>query len=156
MSNDYYNLKNGLLFPFQFQVLGYILFLSGLILIIINIWASIIFLFLGAFIISAFSGIEFSGGQFREYNAFFFLKSGKWKRLREVEKIYIKKIKVSQKFYGRANQSSVVRNVIYKAFLKFEDGESVLLYEHKNKNKVESKVNQIAETLKTQVLDYSN
>lgn len=71
MSKNYLNLKTGLLFPIQFQLLGYIFLFAGLALIVINIWASIIFILLGGVIVTAYSGIEFKKDQFREYNAFF-------------------------------------------------------------------------------------
>jgi len=73
-----------------------------------------------------------------------------------VEKIFIKKIKVSQRFYGRANQSSTIRNVVYKAFLKFENGETIFLYEHKNKEKVQSKLKRLSHFLETEIIDYAN
>ncbi len=154
--SPYLNLKNGLLFPLQFQILGYVLLFSGLALIVINIWASILFVLLGGAIVSAFSGIEFKKDKFREYNAFFFIKNGKWEALKNVEKIFIKKIKVSQRFYGRANQSSTIRNVVYKAFLKFENGETIFLYEHKNKEKVQSKLKRLSHFLETEIIDYAN
>lgn len=156
MSKPYLNLKNGLLFPLQFQILGYVLLFAGLVLLVINIWASIIFILLGGVIVSAFSGIEFKKDKFREYNAFFFIKNGKWETLKKAEKIFIKRVKVSQKFYGRANQSSTIKNVVYKAFLKFEDGETILLYDHKNKDKVESKVKELSNFIETEIIDYTN
>ncbi|WP_296619567.1 hypothetical protein [Marivirga sp.] len=152
----YLNIKNGLLFPFLFQVLGYVFLFSGIFLLGLNIWVSIIFILLGVLIVSAYSGIEFKNDQFRDYNAFFFIKNGKWEPLKNVEKIFIKRIKVSQKLYGRANQSSIIRSHMYKAFLKFDNGESLLLYEHKNKEKVENKVNKISQFLNTKIVDYAN
>ncbi|ADR22500.1 hypothetical protein MATR_36540 [Marivirga tractuosa] len=152
----FFNLKNGLLFPIQFQILGYVLLFAGLALIVINIWASIIFILLGGVIVTALSGIEIKNDKFREYNSFFFIKNGKWEPLRKVEKIFIKRVKVSQKFYGRANQSSTSRNVVYKAFLKFENGQTIFLSDHKNKGKVESKLKEIADFLKTEIIDYTN
>ncbi|WMN12351.1 hypothetical protein QYS49_33325 [Marivirga salinae] len=156
MSKPYLNLKNGLLFPIQFQILGYVLLFAGLALIVINIWASILFVLLGGGIVSAFSGVEFKNDKFREYNSFFFIKNGKWEPLKNVEKIFIKKIKVSQRLYGRANQSSTIRNVVYKAFLKFENGETLFLYEHKNKETVQSKLKELSDFLKTEIIDYTN
>lgn len=156
MSKPYLNLKNGLLFPFQFQILGYVLLFAGLALIVINIWASILFVLLGGAIVSAFSGIEFKKDKFREYNSFFFIKNSKWEPLRKVEKIFIKRVKVSQKLYGRANQSSTIRNTVYKAFLKFENGETLFLYEHKNKETVQSKLKELSDFLKTEIIDYTN
>ncbi len=155
MQKPYLNVKNGLVFPFQFQILGYVLLFSGLLLVMVNIWASIIFILLGGLIVSGFSGIEFKNESFREYNAFFFLKSGKWMPLNRVEKIFIKPIKVSQKMYGRANQSSTIRNTVYKAFLKFENGNTIKLYESKNKDKIENNLRELSNYLKTDIVDYA-
>jgi hypothetical protein len=156
MPKSYINIKNGLLFPFQFQILGYVFLLAGLGLIVINIWAGIIFILLGGFIVTAYSGVEFNDRNFREYNSFFFLRFGKWEKLEKIEKIFIKKIKKSQKFYGRANQSSIIRNVIYKAFLKFEDGNTVLLSENKNKINLEKKVQKLNQYFNTEIVDYTS
>jgi hypothetical protein len=155
MKSQYLNFKIGLLFPFQFQVLGYALLFSGLFLVVINIWASMIFILLGGFIVSAFSGVEFKNEHFREYNAFFFLKSGKWMPLHSVEEIFIKPINLSQKMYGRANQSSTIRNTVYKAFLKFENGNIITLYENKNKDKTKSKLTELSNYLGTDIVDYT-
>lgn len=152
----YFNLKNGLLFPVQFQILGYVLLFVGLAIIVVNIWASIILIILGGAIVSAYSGIEFKKDKFREYNAFFFIKNGKWEPLKKVEKIFIKRVKVSQKLFGRANQSSTIRNTVYKAFLKFENGQTIFLYDHQNKGKVESKLKELSDFLKTEIIDYTN
>lgn len=73
-----------------------------------------------------------------------------------VEKIFIKRVKVSQKFYGRANQSSTIRNLVYKAFLKFENGETLFLYDHKNKDKVKSKLKELSGYIKAEIIDYTN
>jgi hypothetical protein len=156
MKNRYCNFTSGLLFPIQFQVLGYVFLFAGATLFVINIWASLIFIALGCLIVSAFFGIQFKGGRFREYNAFFFVKSGKWQPYAEVEKIFIKKVKTSQKFYGRANQSSTIKSVVYKAFAKFDSGTTVLLVENKDKSKVQKKIKKVVDYLRTDVIDYSD
>lgn len=156
MQEPYLNLKNGLLFPIQFQILGYVFLFAGLALLVINLWAGFIFILLGGVIVSAFSGIEFKKDRLREYNAFLFIKSGKWEPLNNVEKIFIKRIEVSQKFYGRANQSSTIKNHIYKAFLKFENGNSVLVCDDKNKSKVEKKLKKLSDYLNTEIIDYTD
>ena len=150
------HIRNGLLFPVQFQILGYSLLFFGLVLLIINIWVSIIFMLLGLLIVTAFAGIEFKNKHYREYNAFYFIKSGNWKSFDSIEKIFIKKFKRSQRLYGRANQSSIIKSYIYKAFLKFGDGETVLLYKNKNKSKLDKKILALTTNLKTEVTDYTN
>jgi hypothetical protein len=151
----YINIKNGLLFPLQFQILGYVLLFSGIFLIVINILASIILILFGGLIVTAYAGAEFKENKFREYNSFFFLRFGKWGKLKNVDKIFIKKIKTSQKLYGRANQSSIIKNVIYKAFLKFEDGNTLLLSDNKDKIELEQKVQHLNQYFKTDIIDYS-
>ncbi|WKV13436.1 hypothetical protein [Marivirga harenae] len=157
MSTLYLNVKSGLLFPFQFQILGYVFLFSGIALTAINIWTSIVFILLGGFIVTAYSGIDFRGEQLREYNSFlFFFKFGKWQRIESPEKIFIKKVKRSQKFYGRANQSSTFKKVIYKAFLKLDDNATISLFEDKNQGKVLERSQPIANYFRIEVVDYSN
>jgi hypothetical protein len=156
MQKQYFNIKNGLLFPFQFQVLGYVFFAAGLFLLLINIWASLIFILLGGLVISAFSGIEFKNKSFRKYNSFLFIKSGEWQTYSAVEKVFIKKVKTSQKMYGRANQSSTIRGIKYKAFLKFEDGVTISLLENKDQKKVTERSQIIANYFDVAIVDYSD
>jgi hypothetical protein len=156
MGKQYLNIKTDLLFPIQFQILGYVLLFSGLVLIVVNIFASIILILFGGLIVTAYAGVEFKENKFREYNSFFFLRFGKWGKLKGVNKIFIKKVKTSQKLYGRANQSSIIKNVIYKAFLKFEDGNTILLKENKDKIKLEQNIQSVNQYFKTDTIDYSS
>ncbi|WP_085516093.1 hypothetical protein [Marivirga sericea] len=155
MSNNYLNIRKGMLFPFQFQLLGYILLLTGLAVLVINILASVILVVIGGFIVTAYSGTEFKEGHFRAYNAFGFMKFGEWQTLSKVEKLFIKKVNTSQKMYGRANQSSIIKSIRFKAFLKFENGNSILFYETKNYNRLKEKAENMARYLNLEIVDYS-
>ncbi|HET8861393.1 MAG TPA: hypothetical protein VFM92_15760 [Marivirga sp.] len=150
-----FNLRSGLLFPFQFQLVGYIFLFAGLVLLVINVWASLFLIILGFLIVTAYSGLEFNDNQFREYNAFFFIKSGKWVPYNEVEKIFIKKAKISQKFYGRVNQGSMITKEIYKAFIKFDNGKSILLFENKNQDKLKAKLQKLSNQFSVEIFDYT-
>lgn len=153
----YLNIKNGLLFPVQFHILGYVLLFAGSAFIVINFWVSIILILIGGLIVSAYSGTEFKGDNFRAYNAFFlFYKSGKWEPLKQAEKIFIKRVKLSQKFYGRANQSSTISNIKLKAFLKFKDGNTILLFEHKKQQKVQDIAKAVADHFNVEIVDHSS
>ena len=107
--------------------------------------------------LTGYSGCEFdlTNSSYREYNSFFRIRFGKWKDIPGVEKIYVNKIKSSQKMYSRANVSSVLREHIYKCFIKFSDGQKLLLTQKRNKEDVMKEVQLIAKSYGLEVIDNS-
>ncbi|PTB94836.1 hypothetical protein C9994_11805, partial [Marivirga lumbricoides] len=87
------------------------------------------------------------------YNSFFRIRFGKWKDIQGVDKIYVNKIKSSQKMYSRANVSTTLKEYVYKCFIKFSDGEKLLLAQNKRKNNVMKEVQPIAKSYGLEVID---
>jgi len=144
-----------LLFPIQFQILAYSLLLVAFIAVFINVYVAILLFLISFLIITAYSGIEFKGNKYREFNAFYFIKTGEWKSYEGIEKIFIKNLKTSQRFYGRANTSSVINVEKYIAFLKFSDGTTIELKTAKKKAKLLQKLDSLKSYLHTTIQDQS-
>ncbi|GAA5027933.1 hypothetical protein GCM10011506_15650 [Marivirga lumbricoides] len=105
--------------------------------------------------LTGYSGCEFdlTSNSYREYNSFFRIRFGKWKDIQGVDKIYVNKIKSSQKMYSRANVSTTLKEYVYKCFIKFSDGEKLLLTQNKRKNNVLKEVQPIAKSYGLEVID---
>ena len=121
--------------------------------------AGSVFLFLGSlFVLTASEGTEFNlkNKTFREYNSFFFLKTGKFEPLGLVEYIFINKGTESlQMSSPRGVQTAVVESVVFNAYLKLKSGEKIQLLRDKNKFTVIKKLQTLSERLPAEIIDHS-
>ncbi len=150
------DIKSGRLFPIPFLVFGAIMFIVGLGVFANNPMVSIILLFSGFLILTAYEGteIDLSSNTYREYHSFLFLKKGRAKEYEGIENIFVNSGKVSQRIYTAHTSSSVnFSSIEYNAYLKFTDGIKVFLVSGKNKKKLMKKLDQIARTLQTSIVD---
>lgn len=157
MTSTKINVKGGKLFPLQFQLLAFILLFLGTALLFVNLPVAIIMLLVSGLLLTGYSGCEFDLGNksYREYNSFFMFRFGKWKNTKAVDKIYVNKIKTSQKIYSRANLSTTVKAFTYKCFVKFSDGEKILLLENKDKSYVFEIMLPMAKSFEKEIEDNS-
>lgn len=126
----------GRLFPWPFLFIGGIVFVIGLALLFQNTLASIVLISVGGFILSGSEGTEIDkvAKCYREYNAFFFVKSGKNVAYSGIEKIFINTSKSKQKMYtAHTMHGSVYENVDFNGFLKFNDGTKIQLLRKRRK-----------------------
>ena len=150
------NIRSGLLFPLPFLFLGGGFVLAGVGILGIHLLLAFILILVGLFIITSYEGTEINTrtGTYREYNSYFFLKRGEAKPFSGIEKIYINSAKVSQAVYtAHTTSSSTFTNTEYRAYIKFDGGERVLLLSGRNKKKLLARTKQIAESLNTSVHD---
>lgn len=157
MDSHQINLKAGKLFPFQFQLLAFIFLLLGVALLLVHVIPAIILLFLGGMMVTGFSGCQFDlqNKKYRNYQSFFWLRLGKWQEIKTIEKVYINKIKTSQRIYSRANMSTTVKGYVFKAFIKFSNGEKMMILESPDKNYVVEAIRPLAASHKLQIDDNS-
>lgn len=150
------DINNGRLFPFHFLILGVIFIFIGFPLITNHLIGGLILLVAGIFILTAREGVEINTGEktIREYNAYFFIKTGEPERYQEIERIFINANKVTQKMYtAHTLNSSTFSDVVYSAFLKFDTGTKVLIQRNKNKATLIKNIQAIAGKLNTEVFD---
>lgn len=145
------------LFPFQFQVVGYALLMAGVILVPSgNLIIGLALCVAGFFITTAYSGTEIDPHHktIREYNAYFFIKTGKATPYNGIEKLFINSNKVSQKLYtAHTLNSTTFRGMEFNAYLKLESGEKILLLRMKDKAKLLKKLDPISAVLNTPLSD---
>ena len=130
------DIKYGRLFPWPFLFMGGIVLVIGLTLLVENTLVSIILIAVGGFILSGSEGTEIdkTAKHYREYNAFFFIKSGRNVPYSGVEKIFINTSKSKQKMYtAHTTHGSVYENVDFNGFLKFNDGTKIQLLRKRRK-----------------------
>ncbi len=152
---EYINLKSVKLFPFQFQLLGVVFLLVGIVFIPNAPYLGLFLIIIGAFILTGYSGIQFdrSTKLYRTYNSFLFLKFGKWKEYGEIEKIFVNSVKVSQKIYTRITEGTTYRNVEYNAYLKLGDGTKEFLTSSKDKKTLFAKLARVGEFFHLEIID---
>lgn len=144
------DIKSGRLFPFQFLVLGFIIFITGIAVVGPYMVIGITLIIAGAGILTAHEGTEIipSSNTYREYNSILFIKTGKGKKYQRIEKIFINPARVSQKVYtAHTLNSSTFDDIEYNAYLKFSDGEKIFLLSGKNKNRIKDRLKLVADSL---------
>ena len=150
------DIKSGTLFPFQFLVLGAIIFVAGLAVVGPYMIIGLVLIIAGAIILTAHEGTEISPGSrtYREYNSILFIKSGKDKKYERIEKIFINPVRISQRLYTAHTMSpATFLHVGYNAYLKFSDGEKIFLFSGKNKSRLKKRLAGIAKILNIPVQD---
>jgi membrane-bound ClpP family serine protease len=156
MDKNKIDIKYGRLFPWQFLFIGGIVLVIGLALLVENTLASIVLISVGGFILSGSEGTEIDKAAkwYREYNAFFFIKSGRNVVYSGIEKIFINTSKSKQKMYtAHTTHGSVYENVDFNGFLKFNDGTKIQLLRKRKKADLLKGLQKIASFLEVQIED---
>jgi hypothetical protein len=152
MNSPTLNIKAGLLFPWQFLVIGALMMIGGLSFIPTKPMVAGVLLLAGAFIVTAREGTEIDGLQkrYREYTTFFFLfKKGAWKSFPAAEKVFLNAAKVtSQVHTAHTNHSATFKNTEYNGYLKLADGTKLHLLTHRKKEKLVRVLQNVASFLK--------
>ena len=146
------------LFPWHFQILGWVMIPVGIFGVVLNPIAGIIFFILGLLFVLSHEGIEIDKNEkmFRKYNSLFFIKLGGWQKYDEFVKLYINPVRTSQKIYTRVNTTSAIKNCEYKAYLKQYDEEKIFLMGLKGKEKLVKHLVPLAEYLELEITDNSS
>ncbi|MFY0650763.1 MAG: hypothetical protein JXQ96_01955 [Cyclobacteriaceae bacterium] len=151
-----FDLKAGKLFPWHFQLVGGLLLIGGLIALSQLSILTPILLLLSGWMLTSYCGTEFnqSNNTYREYNSYFFIKTGKWQTYNGVTKIFINSKNMSQRMYTpRTTQSSEFKSKEYNAYLKLTSGGKIHLLALADKNEVLKRSEKLANFLGTNVQD---
>ena len=153
METDIFNLKSDKLFPFQFQLFGFVIGFVGLLCLAFAPLISPVLILLAVLIFTARRGIEFDRKtkSYRIYNAFFFWKKGHAEPYDSFEKIYIHHARLSQKVYTMNTTGITSRSAVYDAYLKTADGSRIYLLSHKNKDVLIKKLLPLEDFLKLKI-----
>lgn len=152
-----FSYKIGLLFNYPTIFVGILLIICFLALISVYPIAALVLLVTGLGLITGRYGVQIDVGKkkYREYISLFGFIRGKWVSYDSLEKIFINSGTESQTIYSRTNQGYTMRNQVFRSFLKFDDGNKIALFKHKNKSVLRSKVDDMAQDLSIVVQDNS-
>lgn len=142
-------------FPWQVKLMGALLLFVALMVMTSHWWLSIIFVVLGVFLLTGYSGteVDVSAKTFREYNSYLFVRTGERRKYDRIERIFVNKAKVTQKMYtAHTNNSAVFQDIVYNAYMKVDD-EKIFLTRRKNKDKLIRLLNPVVAGLGTQLID---
>lgn len=148
--------KTGKLFPWHFQVMAAVMLLVGVVLSVDHTLISIILIVVSLIIFTGSSGIELNAekNKYREYLSFLFIKTGRMLPFPGAERMYVNRVKVSQKMYtAYTSQSSVFSSVEFDAYLKLANGDKIHLHSNRNKDKLMRVVTPLASYLNMSIDD---
>lgn len=74
-------------------------------------------------------------------------KTGKPRKYNSLEKIFINKVKTSQKMYSQANHGHTTRGVEFHAYLKYDEDKKIFLASDKDEKKLEDQMIKIRKKL---------
>jgi hypothetical protein len=86
------------------------------------------------------------------YTSFFGLRSGKRMRFGAIEKLYINRLTMLHTM-PRITTSASFQKTLFKCFLKFDNGEKIMLDEGYNKDKLIRRLRKYNQVLKTTIYD---
>ena len=142
--------------PWQVKLMGALFLIGASALIATYWWLSILLAAAGFAVLSWYSGTEIdpAGRTFREYNSCFFIRKGVMERYHEVEKVFINEAKMSQKMYtAHTGSSSMLRYVVFNAYMKLDDGRKIFLTSRKDKQKLLKLLKPVVALLATDLTD---
>jgi hypothetical protein len=142
--------------PWQVKLIGALLIVAALSVLVNYWWLSIILVLVGLMLLTMHSGtqINVSDGTFREYNSYLFFRTGVTEKYNRIEKVFINSAKVSQKMYTpRTLSSSTFENIVFNAYLKFDDGRKIFLTSRENKDELIKILDPITTLLKVEITD---
>lgn len=150
------DIKQEAYFPFTFKLFGLILFAFGLLVwtqrewhLIAKVLTMIASFGVGGAILTARYGVLIDPIEktILEYIQVLFWESGKAKSYDKIEKIFINEVTEAATFQTRTGSVHDVKNNVYKAFLKFDDGENIQLDRDKNRDRLKQRVQNYREIL---------
>ncbi|HNP19109.1 MAG TPA: hypothetical protein PKL31_11780 [Fulvivirga sp.] len=155
MNNSKLNFKSEKLFPWQFQFVGILSMLAGVVISLTNLLLAPILILIGILILTAYRGILFNASKrvYKDYNSFLGIQIGTESSYESVEKIYINASNMSQTIYSRANNKAIAQYEEYNAYLKFGDGTKLFICSSKNKSKLIEKLGVLKEFFQLEVMD---
>lgn len=154
MKTDTFDFKAERLFPIPYLLVGFMFLIVGLVALInLHLWAFLL-IAPGVFVLTARRGVDFDRMSYREYDSFFYLKSGKWKKYSSVEKLCVNSSKVSQKISTMlTNNSTTYQNIEYDAYLKLEGEDKIYLVSEMGKDKLLKKLSSLAHFFQLRITD---
>ncbi|MEQ9425856.1 MAG: hypothetical protein RJQ09_15635 [Cyclobacteriaceae bacterium] len=109
----------------------------------------------GVALITPSKGFQIDQAQkkYRIYDSIFTMKYGQWREYNDLSKLFVNSFNTSQTTYSQSNRSVTAKKKKFAAFLKFDDGHTVRLYEDPDRKRLFAKLRQIAGDLDLKISD---
>ena len=153
------NILGDLLFPLQFQFLGMLLLLGGLVVLTLNIYVGPILILVALLIFTGRDGVVFYPAQrmYKDYRSFLFIKTGKKKPYSTIEKLFINEGHYNQKMYTmHTSQHIKLKSVEYNVYALLDNGTKLYLGYGKDKMKIMMRFTKIAGMLNAPLQDHTD
>ena len=98
--------------------------------------------------------IDFESKEYFDYLWILGFKNGEKGKFKNIEYLFIKNNKVSQKMNSRAS-STTIRTEVYDGYLKFSEEDKIHLITKSNKERLVKELTRIASMLNTRIVDYT-
>lgn len=146
-------------FPLSFRWLAFMLIPLGIIGVFpaqgfLGVLWPVIAIVAGVAFIWTFQGsqIDFEQNRVMEYIGIFGFKTGTWRDLPELEKVFVTKTDYSRVIWSRVS-STQQRNSIFQAYLKGQDDSKFLFSEKKNRDAIFAEAETVSSKFNLKVLD---
>jgi len=98
--------------------------------------------------------IDLDSKEYFEYLWILGFKNGEKGKFENIEYLFIKKAKVSQKMNSRAS-STTIRSEVFDGYLKFSEENKIHISTQSTKEKLMNQLTPIASVLRVKIIDYS-
>lgn len=145
--------------PFNWpsKFIAVLFLLVGVAFLKINYIVSIILIIISALVLTAFNGLEINNidKKYIRYTWLLSWKYGEFKKFDSIENIFINSGTSSQTYYSMSNKALNMGKNIFNGWVKFSNGKTVFLFDHKNKSALEERLKPIAKKLQTTIVDHT-
>jgi hypothetical protein len=142
--------------PWYVKLLGGMFLFAAFFLATDYWWLAIGLAVVGLALLTWYNGTEIDTekGRFREYNSCLFIRRGTAEKYNNVEKVFINKANISQTMYtAHTSSSSTFENIVFNAYLKFDDGRKIFLTSRKDKIKLIELLDPLVTLLAVDLID---
>jgi len=150
------DIRTSLYFPGSILFIGVLLLVgSGALFIIKGLVGTIPLLFSAIIFTTHYRlRIDLDSKEYFEYLWILGFKNGEKGKFENIEYLFIKKKKVSQKMNSRAS-STIIRSEVYDGYLKFSEENKIHVSTQSTKEKLMNQLSPIASVLNVKIVDYT-
>jgi hypothetical protein len=98
--------------------------------------------------------IDFKNKRYKDYVWFFGFKNGEQEQFEKIEYLFIKQTRLSHNLNSLVSTRTIAKDA-FNGYLKLSNGEPIHLLTRSNKPALVKRVNEIAQALQVDVVDYS-
>jgi hypothetical protein len=138
------------------MMVGFLILPAGVVLGSVNIYVGLVLVLVSIIIFSTHYRlkVDFGRQQYYDYLWILGMKTGEKRNFENIEYLYIKKSKMTQKMNLRVASSTISKEV-YDGYLKFSEKNTIHLMTLENKSRLLEKLTALSSKLNVRVVDYA-